>query len=345
MVSPLLLSLDLFAPDNQRFAYSRLDKNFYLCNLASGAPVCHLGGSNTTWIAHLAFNHAGSLLASLATDGSLRLWNEAGSAVGSLPAPSGYFDFEWSPDDQFMALSGNSGTLVLLDASLQPWAQTACSVAGRNLSLAEWQAAFPGQPYRKTCASQVLHPTIVERFLVTQAKALAANQVDAALAAYAPALPLEPALLPELKNAALAFWPQALGLRAAYLAERDPAGALDAAGAIRMLNGATALTPDLWNAVCWYASLYGQPGGALTFCETALQLDPGNPSILDSRGLARALTGDLAGAAADFKVFVEATKKADRYDPVGKLRDGWIAALEQGKNPFDAAAIESLKQE
>ncbi len=334
-----------FAPDNQRFAYSRLDKNFYLCNLVSGTPVCRLGGSNTIWIAHLAFNHAGSLLASLASDGSFRLWDEAGSAVGSLPAPSGYFDFEWSPDDQFMALSGNSGTLVLLDASLQPWAQTACSVAGRNLSLAEWQAAFPGQPYRKTCPGQALHPTIVENFLVTQAKALAANQLDAALAAYAQALPLESALLPELKSAAQVFWPQALGLRAAYLAERDPAGALDAAGAIRTLNGAAALTPDLWNAVCWYASLYGQPGGALTFCDTALQLDPGNPSYLDSRGLARALTGDLAGAAADFKVFVAFTRQVGRYEPYGKLRDGWIVALEKGQNPLDAATIETLKQE
>lgn len=334
-----------FAPDNQRFAYSRLDKNFYLCNLATGTPVCRLGGSNTTWITDLGFNHAGSLLASLATDGTFRLWDEAGNAVGNLPAPGGYFNFEWSPDDQRLALSGNSGTVVVLGAALEPWSAIACQTAGRNLSVEEWQAVFAGQAYRKTCSEQALHASVVERFVVTQAKNLATNQMDAALAAYAQALPLDKALLPELRLAAEELWPFALGMRAAHLAQHAPAAGVEAAGAIKALYGAKGLPADLWNAVCWYASLYGQASGALPFCETALERDPGNPSILDSRGLARALTGNLAGAAEDFRVFVEATKKTGRYDTLGKLREGWVARLEKGENPFDAAVIEALRKE
>jgi hypothetical protein len=334
-----------FAPDNLRFAYSRLDKNFYLCNLASGTPVCRLGGSNTAWISVLAFNHAGSQLASLSPDGSFRLWDEAGTAVGSLPAPSGYFNFEWSPDDQHLALSGNSGTVVVMDAALQPWSASACRTAGRNLSLSEWQTYFPAQAYRKTCPDLPLHPSVVEQFLVKQAAALAGNPIDAALAAFAKDLPLEPALLPELKAAVAAFSPKALGLRAVYLSNRDAKAAIDSAGMLKSLFGVSAMSAENWNAVCWYGSLYGQPTAVLPFCETALQLDPGNPSYLDSRGLARALTGDLTGAAADFKVFVAYSRQVGRYDQYGKLRDGWVVLLEKGQNPFTPEVIQALKEE
>jgi hypothetical protein len=211
--------------------------------------------------------------------------------------------------------------------------------------MAEWQSYFPGQAYRKTCPDQPIHPSVVEQFLVTQAKTLAVGQIDIALAAFAKELPLDAALLPELKAMVAAFSPRALGLRAAYLSSREVPMALDVANEIKTLYGASGMDAELWNAICWNSSLYGQPDAALPFCEMAIQLDPCNPSFLDSRGLERALTGDLAGAAADFKVFVEFTKKAGRYEKAGKLRDRWILSLEKGQNPIDAATIETLKQE
>ena len=70
-------------------AYSRLDKNYTLCDLSLEKPACQLGGSNTNWITNLAFNHSGSQLATLSTDGALRLWDANGKPAGSLPAPEG----------------------------------------------------------------------------------------------------------------------------------------------------------------------------------------------------------------------------------------------------------------
>jgi hypothetical protein len=32
------------------------------------------------------------------------------------------------------------------------WPRTACTVAGRNLTKAEWNRYLPGEKYRRTCA-------------------------------------------------------------------------------------------------------------------------------------------------------------------------------------------------
>ncbi|HEY5472612.1 MAG TPA: tetratricopeptide repeat protein, partial [Candidatus Limnocylindrales bacterium] len=61
------------------------------------------------------------------------------------------------------------------------------------------------------------------------------------------------------------------------------------------------------------------------------------------RGLARALTGDTSGALQDFQTFVDWSKDNGQYDTLGKQREGWIATLKQGKNPFDQKTLDSLR--
>ena len=39
----------------------------------------------------------------------------------------------------------------LRDVRLESWQARACGQAGRNLTQAEWQQYFGGDPYRKTC--------------------------------------------------------------------------------------------------------------------------------------------------------------------------------------------------
>ena len=65
----------------------------------------------------------------------------------------------------------------------------------------------------------------------------------------------------------------------------------------------------------------------------------------DSRGLARALTGDNPGAVEDFKAFVDWAKKDTGYEELRRKRESWIEALQSGKNPFDKATLEALKKE
>lgn len=93
-----------------------------------------------------------------------------------------------------------------------------------------------------------------------------------------------------------------------------------------------------WNVLCWYGSLWGEAEAVLDACERAVQLDPDNVEIRDSRGLARALVGDTQGAIEDFQAFVEATEN----EPRRFQRQNWIEMLEAGENPFTPEVLRML---
>jgi hypothetical protein len=59
-----------------------------------------------------------------------------------------------------------------------------------------------------------------------------------------------------------------------------------------------------WNALCKSGSLAGRPSDVRDACEYAVALAPDDGEARDSRGLFRALTGDLKGASEDFKLFM-----------------------------------------
>ena len=79
-------------------------------------------------------------------------------------------------------------------------------------------------------------------------------------------------------------------------------------------------------------------------CDKAIDLAPGNGWIIDSRGLARAMTGDIEGAIEDFKAFI-AWDSDQEYESEKAQRQTWIEALEQGENPFTPELLEVLRSE
>ena len=59
--------------------------------------------------------------------------------------------------------------------------------------------------------------------------------------------------------------------------------------------------------------------------------------------LARALTGKVAGAIEDFTAFVESARDNVQLADRTADREGWIAALREGRNPFDATTLAALR--
>lgn len=94
-----------------------------------------------------------------------------------------------------------------------------------------------------------------------------------------------------------------------------------------------------WNNLCWFGSLHGYAAEVMHACENAVALDPENVGIRDSRGLARALSGDIEGAIADFQAFVDFWADNDEKR-LQRLR--WIDALRAGDRPFTPEKIETL---
>ena len=101
------------------------------------------------------------------------------------------------------------------------------------------------------------------------------------------------------------------------------------------------------NNICWLGSLSGFAAQVMPACEQAVALAPpdSQAGYRDSRGVARAITGDYAGAIEDFQTMVDWAKGNAQYDTMRTQREGWIATLKTGKNPFDKATLDSLLSE
>jgi hypothetical protein len=78
-------------------------------------------------------------------------------------------------------------------------------------------------------------------------------------------------------------------------------------------------------------------------CERAVVSAADSRRMHFGRGLARALTGDYGGAAADFEVYVQWTKDRGLYDPYGMEAERFIVELQAGRNPFDEAQLDKWR--
>ncbi len=119
------------------------------------------------------------------------------------------------------------------------------------------------------------------------------------------------------------------------------AKALSAYEHVPSLDPSGELRATASNSLCWYGTVEGHAREVISACEQAVagvEQQPANDkdrmehigNYRDSRGVARALMGNMAGAIEDFQFFAQNTKNPDYK----QQRLGWVAALKSGKNPF-----------
>ena len=98
---------------------------------------------------------------------------------------------------------------------------------------------------------------------------------------------------------------------------------------------------NLLNKICWNGSLNGYASNVLEYCEYAVEFvefESDEANIRDSRGLARALTGDFEGAIDDFQYFVDNFNGSS-----ATKREHWIIDLKAGRNPFTEEVLNDLQ--
>ncbi|MDF5731292.1 MAG: hypothetical protein PUP92_25650 [Rhizonema sp. PD38] len=116
--------------------------------------------------------------------------------------------------------------------------------------------------------------------------------------------------------------------------------------AIAAYNQAQKLDPQVeigantWDSLCKQGSLNKSAKEVMFACEKAVKLASNNGKFRDSRGLARALTGNYQGAISDFEAFIAQTTDKD----LKTQRQGWVQALRGGKNPFTKEELKKLDQ-
>jgi len=190
--------------------------------------------------------------------------------------------------------------------------------------------------------------------LIEEGRSLAqAGKVDEAIDKFKAALRLNPTLeidpITEAKQVAVMGL---IGRGQNLLQSGDVTGTLAALSQTQTLSPTlmltTALTANEWNNLCWAGSTRGLAAQVLSACEKAVVLTPKDGGIRDSRGLARALTGNIQGAKEDFEFAVELAKQTNDRKEFIQQRQAWIDALNAGKKPtdiFDAKTLKELKNQ
>ncbi|HET7248589.1 MAG TPA: DUF3857 domain-containing transglutaminase family protein [Gemmatimonadales bacterium] len=122
---------------------------------------------------------------------------------------------------------------------------------------------------------------------------------------------------------------------------RDVEAAFRAVDAAQLDRSPVGLRASTWNGLCWWGALKGQAQRALHACDAAVATDTTIVGFRDSRGLGRAIAGDLNGARDDFAyVVANSTGAAFR-----STRSAWLSKLRAGENPFTEDVLDELRKE
>jgi len=327
-----------FSPDGQTIASGSLDKTIKLWK-RDGTPITTLRG-HTDSVSSVSFSPDGQTIASGSHDNTIKLWKRDGTLITTLSEHNGAVSsVSFSPDGQTIASGNFDNTIKLWNLNLDSLAVLGC------YWLRDYLPTHPEvQPGLEICQNQSFLNANAAT-LVPPARELAkAGDVEGAMQMLQEAVKRDPNLKLNPKTEANTLAAPAFVDRGNELAQ---AGAIEAA--LSNYAKAQELLPDLkitfenWNTLCWFGSLNGSAKQVLFACENAVSLAPSNDaaSYQDSRGLARALTGNTAGAIADFQAYLKSESSADRK----AQRQRWIDALRSGQNPFTPKELESLKNQ
>lgn len=300
---------------------------------------------------HAAFTPDGKNVVIISGDHTARIWEiSTGREVAGLLHPSDPYNVSVSPNGRYIAtLAGGDVVTVWLWRSEDVIAEAHRRLT-RNLTFEEWKRFFGDEPYRKTCPNLPIHLSVID---ATLNLAREGNQNG-----FLSMAQRVEALEPKIKGDVLRREGQRLaaigtGERAARRGE-ELIRAEKVDEGVRLLKKAqTALadaqklgqTPEisvqLWNKIGWLGTVWGKTADFVYSCDQAVAADPSMLEVRDTRGVARALSGNVAGAIEDFEAFVSVSEAGEPKSR--RLR--WIQALKKGDNPFTPKELEELRRE
>lgn len=368
----------VFSSDNRVLASSSVDRTVRVWDVVTGQsigpvikPADDVGplavSSNGQTIATISVKSAtryprenGTTIvypaASKMLDSTVSLWKVAtGTPLeASFSIPKEFQSLAFTLDGKYLALRGcdafdryfpdtcSGGQIQLWDvATQQPIAKpfyTSSYLTGMALSkdgrwlagpavdgtfLAVWDPSIESWQKR---ACNIAH----RNFSLDEWKQFVSN--DPYLPVICPQLPVDTALIQQKLSQALSSTGPRIK-KAAYLQATEWAGQTDDA----RLN----------NDICGAGSIEQFASVVFPACERAVELEPNDGDYIDTRGLARAMKGDFPEAIDDFQYFINWAQKAGLYNdkPYFSERRAWIQMMQQGRNPFDAKTLNSIREE
>ncbi|MCB8788777.1 WD40 repeat domain-containing protein [Planktothrix agardhii] len=278
-------------------------------------------------VSSVAFSPKGDVIASGSYDKTVKLWNASdGRLINTLKGHEGSVSsVAFSPKGDVIASGSYDNTVKLWNLNQEVLLKHACSSITGYLR----NNPNPSDDERRLCGEKASGTA-----LFLQGEKLAAEgNINEAVSKFQQAAKLD-------SNFSLKLAAPSLVRGGEQLAGN---GKIDegilAYNQAQTLDSQLKISASSWNTLCWKGSLNSKAKEVIFACNKAVELDPKNGWIYNSRGLARALTGDFKGAIEDFEMFV----KSAGNDEDKKERKAWIESLNKGKNPFTDEELEQLR--
>ncbi len=349
-----------FSPNGERIVSGGGDGTVRLWDAVTGEQMAQLDG-HTGSVYSVAFSPNGERIISGGEDGTVRLWDTtSGEQLAQLNGHTGrVWTVTFSPDGERIVSGGEDG-VRLWDGTQRILLRAIARISrpAPILTSAERKRFGIGREV-KLPDQEMLRPLLVRAQalrLVEQGRELArTGAVAEAVVHFYQAFALDPMLAIEPKTLAQRVLRNQV--RSLLFTGHNQARRGDMTGAITRFEEATILDPSLttnpdaaqdWNGLCQAGVLWNQAPLVLDACDTAVRLAPNDRNTRDSRGVARALAGNIQGAVEDFELALEQAKAKGESDGFIASRSAWVKALQEGLDPasiFDEATLEKLRNE
>ncbi|XZN97515.1 MAG: TIR domain-containing protein [Microcoleus sp.] len=346
----------VFSPDGKTIVSGSRDNTLRLWDL-SGKPIGQPFKGHTNSIYSVKFSPDGKTIASGSYDKNIRLWDTSGQPIGQFLKghTRSVTSVAFSPDGKTIISSSTDGTLRLWRVGTwQDWLKSACNrlilhpvlVAPETLLVRDAEMLSVAKEAGKTCQTSAWNDAENAQFLVNRGRSIAwQGDVGQAIATFQQAQKLLPSLEVPAQDRIKQWAADGLIEKGENLVQEGKVQeALDAFEKAKQFEATWKIPQQSWHTLCWYGALHGAAHegakAVIAACDTAVALAPGNVGVRDSRGVARALTGDTTGAIEDFQAFIKGTDSAEGK----KQRQGWIDALKKGENPFTQKEIQRFSE-
>jgi len=323
------------------------DNTARIWDAGSGQELVTLAG-HTSYVNRAMWSRDENKILTASEDGTARVW-DAGSGqelVTLTGHTASVWQATWSRDDSKILTASEDGTARIWYAHMRDLIDAACQWAPRNMNESEW-SLYMENPYRPTCPTVSLPLDVIVQIkkksmhLITTGKIVSATQYLEELNTWL----VESGQFTQFGVQPKEFVVQAWVEQANQLALRgEITASLAAISRAVQLDPNVGINGDTWNTICWNGALAGLAAQVITACEKAVAVDPKDGGIRNSRGLARALTGNTEGAITDFAFFIAWAKEIGDGRNID-WRERYMVELKAGKNPFTPAELQRLRDE
>ena len=336
-----------FSPDGKQLATASFDNTVKLWSI-DGKELQTLKG-HSSFVSSVSFSPDGKQLATASADNTVKIWSIDGKELQTFKGHSSWVrSVVFSPDGKQLATASADNTVKLWSMDLELQMGLTC------YWLQDYMATQPDLQRRLVNCLDPQTLKAAAPALVAEARTKGmSGKPEAALALFQEAKKLDSSIsLDPQAEINPYFIPK--GERLAKKGEIKTA-LVDYDQAIKR-NPNLKISAVSWDMLCWNGSIYNSASQVMFACDNAVNLEPDNLNIRNSRAIARSLAGDTNGAIAEIEFMLPkiyrqnlenilAIKQKEYSSITYSVQQSRLDDLKEGKNPFTDEKLEEWRQQ